>query len=357
MAKVKKIVKSIGIVLLAIVVLVCAFFAYLTVTALNPKREAATLTTGTNSNNTIEIGEEFSVLSWNIGYCALGEESSFFMDGGDEVRPESKNVIEKNLAGVTGYLKGINADFMCIQEVDSGSKRSYKIMETDSLINGFGYDSSYALNYKCNYVPFPWPTIGKVSSGIMTMSTLPIESTQRIALPSPFKWPVSTANLKRCLDASFINLEGTDKQLVLINLHLEAYDDGEGKAAQTKVLLDFVQEQYEKGNYVIACGDWNQTFPGGLDSFPIKDAELWTPGTLDNSILPEGWNFAYDTTVPTCRLLNQPYDAQSDATQYYVIDGYLLSPNVKVESIETQNLDFEFSDHNPVLLKASLVEE
>ena len=24
----------------------------------------------------------FTVLSWNVGYCALGEESDFFMDGG-----------------------------------------------------------------------------------------------------------------------------------------------------------------------------------------------------------------------------------------------------------------------------------
>ncbi|MFR6426479.1 MAG: hypothetical protein ACLUNO_13905 [Oscillospiraceae bacterium] len=32
--------------------------------------------------------------------------------------------------------------------------------------------------------------------------------------------------------------------------------------------------------------------------------------------------------MPTCRLDNQPYDAESEATQHYVIDGFILSPNV-----------------------------
>lgn len=76
----------------------------------------------------------------------------------------------------------------------------------------------------------------------------------------------------------YIDLEGTDAQLVLVNLHLEAYDDGEGKAAQTAALTSFLEQEYAKGNYVIAGGDFNQTFPGGLDKYPIKNDDLWTPG-------------------------------------------------------------------------------
>ena len=85
-----------------------------------------------------------------------------------------------------------------------------------------GLDTAHARNYKCAFVPYPIPPIGKVSSGIMTLSTAPIASAERIALPSPFKWPVSVANLKRCLMPVYIDLEGTDAQLVLVNLHLEA---------------------------------------------------------------------------------------------------------------------------------------
>jgi len=45
---------------------------------------------------------------------------------------------------------------------------------------------------------------------------------------------------------------------VLVNLHLEAYDSGEGKIAQTKLLVEFLEQEYAKGNYVIAGGDFNQ---------------------------------------------------------------------------------------------------
>ena len=34
----------------------------------------------------------------------------------------------------------------------------------------------------------------------------------------------------------------------------------------------------------------------------------------------------YDPTIPHTGLLNQPYDVESEKTQYYVIDGFILSP-------------------------------
>ena len=259
------------------------------------------------------------------------------------------------MGGIVSTVKELDADFMFLQEIEADpSTRSYGIEEAERMRTETGLDTAHARNYKCAFVPYPIPPIGKVSSGIMTLSTAPIASAERIALPSPFKWPVSVANLKRCLMPVYIDLEGTDAQLVLVNLHLEAYDDGEGKAAQTAALKSFLEQEYAKGNYVIAGGDFNQTFPGGLDKYPIKNADLWTPGTLDDSMLPDGWHFAYDTATPTCRLDNQPYDAESDATQHYVIDGFILSPNVELTGVQTQDDGFRFSDHNPVLLNIRL---
>ena len=120
------------------------------------------------------------------------------------------------------------------------------------------------------------------------------------------------------------------------------------------MLFSVLQQEYEKGNYVIAGGDFNQTFPGGLDAYPTLDSSTWVPGVLESSILPEGWHFAYDTDAPSCRLLNQPYDPSDPATQYYVIDGYILSPNVEAIRVQTMDLQFHASDHNPVYLEAKL---
>ena len=71
--------------------------------------------------------------------------------------------------------------------------------------------------------------------------------------------------------------------------------------------------------------------------------------------MPEGFSFAFDDSVPTSRLLNEPYSHQPETTQLYVIDGFLLSPNVQVDSVETLDLDFRYTDHNPVLLEATLL--
>lgn len=142
---------------------------------------------------------------------------------------------------------------------------------------------------------------------------------------------------------------------MLVNLHLEAYDSGEGKIAQTKLLVEFLEQEYAKGNYVIAGGDFNQTFSReDMEQYPVINPDLWTPGVLDLSGLSEDWILAEDHTVPSCRLLNQPYDPESPDTQFYIIDGFLLSPNLTLEEVKTTDAGFRYADHNPVTIQVRL---
>ena len=295
--------------------------------------------------------EDLTVLSWNIGYAGLGKDSDFFMDGGKDVKSADRETVEKYLSGIREFILNQDADLIMLQEVETDSSRTYGINEADFLADG---SSVHALNYSCPFVPYPLPPIGKVHSGLLTTTEYEIERADRIALPCPFSWPVSTANLKRCLLAAYLPIEGSSSQLVLVNFHLEAYDDGEGKIAQTQMLREFIQNEYEKGNYVIAGGDFNQTFPGTLDIYPILQSDYWVPGELDSDILPEGWSFAYDTSAPSCRLLNQPYDRANADTQHYVLDGFIISPNIQLNSVKNIDLLFENSDHNPVMLNVTL---
>ena len=242
-----------------------------------------------------------------------------------------------------------------LQEVDTDSKRSYGYDQWRQYeFDLENYESRFALNYSCDYVPYPvTEPIGRVHSGVATYSRYDITAATRYRLPCPFSWPVRIANLKRCLLVTRIPIDGSEQELVLVNLHLEAYDDGEGKEAQTAMLLQILQEEYAKGNYVIAGGDFNQSFPDGTDRYPIASGADWTPGTLGD--LPAGWRYAWDSAAPTCRLLNQPYSAGSSGTQFYVIDGFILSPNVEPVSVRTQDAEFAVTDHNPVVLEARLV--
>lgn len=350
---IKKIFKVVGILAAAVAALLAVLVIFLTVTEFKPEdREAASFIITDNKTSTAQADHEFTVFSWNTGYGGLGKESDFFMDGGEMVNPPSQEVVEKNMDGIAAYMQSQDADAWLLQEVDVNSSRTDGLAQYEFYRSKLNANGAFAYNYKCAFVPIPLPPMGRVESGIETITQYAMDTdAQRISLPCPFSWPTSAANLKRCLLVTRMPLEGSDKEVVFVNLHLEAYDDGEGKTAQTKVLMEVLQKEYEKGNYVIAGGDFNQTFPGALENYPIADAEKWTPGTLDESTLSEGWEFAYDAENPTCRLLDQPY---CEDCQLYVIDGFIISPNINVEEVETVDLDFEFSDHNPVKLKFTL---
>ena len=353
----KKFLKIFAVLLVIIIAAAALLVIFLSVTEYRPADTETAQSSPAESSENIEASDDITILSWNTGFGGLGKESDFFMDGGEMVYPPSQEIVEKNVDGISDFLENFEADIYILQEVDYSSDRTERMDQISiySGIKNFGY--SYARNYMCEFVPFPIPPLGKMDSGIMTMSEYAMDAGVRISLPCPFSWPVSTANLKRCLLVNRFTLEGSDKELVVVNLHLEAYDNGEGKAAQTEALMEVLTEEYEKGNYVIAGGDFNQTFSGALDSFPILDDTYWQPGTLEDSALPDGWAFAYDASNPTCRLLNKPYSGEDGSAQYYVIDGFILSPNIELNEIETIDLGFEYADHNPVKLEFKLIKE
>ena len=350
----KKLLKVLLIIVLVIVVAAGGLVGFLSATEYRP--DDVEYISASTLGEPESVGDTVRLVTWNVGYCGLGEKEDFVMDGGTgDGKPERED-FDAYFSGVLSTLDELDADVYMLQEVDENSTRSYGTNEMKSFSEGRNAHSSvYALNYSCPFVPFPWPPIGKVNSGILTTSDYAVQggSAERIALPCPFSWPIRTANLKRCLLVSRYYIPDLDKELVVVNLHLEAYDDGEGKEAQTAMLLQILQEEYAKGNYVIAGGDFNQSFPDGTDRYPIASGADWTPGTLGD--LPAGWQYAWDSAAPTCRLLNQPYSAGSSGTQFYVIDGFILSPNVEPVSVRTQDAEFAVTDHNPVVLEARLV--
>ena len=348
----KKLLRTLLILILVLVLAVGGLLGWLSATEYMPEAVETLEVRSLSAESAGVPREGLRILSWNIGYAGLGKESDFFMDGGKNSRSADNATVNRYLSGIRATVEAEEPDVVLFQEVDVNSGRTYGIDETTSLLMNTGV---HALNYSCPFVPVPFPPIGRVNSGLFTTTDYRIERAERVSLPCPFSWPLRIANLKRCLLVSYLPVEGSDSRLVLVNLHLEAYDDGEGKIAQTNQLREFILAEYEKGNYVIAGGDFNQTFPGSLEAYPILDPSLWTPGILDDSLLPEGWEFVYDLSTPTCRLLNQPYDpGDLEHTQHYVIDGFIISPNVELTSVSTLDCGFENSDHNPVELLVSL---
>jgi len=342
--------------IIAIIVLaVLGLLAYMTATDYKPADVEKVTSEGTASSE-FKVGDQLTFMTWNIGYGALGDNADFFMDGGKMVKSASKERVENNLDGIAEGIQMYDPDAVLLQEVDVDASRSYKMDEMEFFKDKFeGYESSFAYNYKAAFVPYPVPPLGKVFAGLGTFTKAGTADVERVQLPVPFKWPVSTVNLKRCLMVSRIPIADSDKELVLINLHLEAYDSGAGKIAQTKMLAEFMQEEAEKGNYVIAGGDFNQIFSTvDANAFPLQKG-MWQPGKIDVKAFAGDWNFLMDEETPSCRSLDKPYvDADRDTFQYYLIDGFIVSENIGIDEFRTVDFDFENSDHNPVVLKLRL---
>lgn len=350
-----RILRAVGILLLCIVVLLAGLVGFLSLTEYRPQARESIAVTG-NAADSPSKGETFTVAAWNIGYGALGDNADFFMDGGSMVKTADKTRIEQNISGILDAIESMQPDVLFLQEVDTSSMRSEMVDEYVRIWKQLDeYDASFANNFKVAFLPYPFPPIGKVDSGVATFSSFIVSSSERIQLPVPFSWPMRMANLKRCLLVSRVPISGSDRELVLFNLHLEAYDDGEGKRAQTKMLADLLADEAAKGNYVIAGGDFNQIFSTADGSaFPVQEGN-WAASEIDVTQFDGSWQFLMDESVPSCRSLYKPYaDADKTSFQYYVIDGFIVSGNLTVDAFAAQDFGFVCSDHNPLLLRVTM---
>ena len=350
-----KILKVVFRILISLVLIVAIGLGVLSIAEYRPK-DVETVTGAHEVEALLETGKSISLVSWNTGYGALSDNADFFMDGGKSVYSSSRERVEENLGGIRETLKKLNPDLVLLQEVDINSSRSYGIDERTVLREAIpGADESFAYNFNALFVPYPIPPIGHVEGGLFTLSRAPATMAERISLPCPFSWPVRIVNLKRCLLVSRFPVLGTDRELVLINLHLEAYDSGAGKEAQTKQLVSFMEEEYAKGNYVIAGGDFNQRFTNiDQSAYPVYSG-MWQPGTIEAEAFGSNFSQLMDNTTPTRRSLDKPLaGADLQGFQFYLIDGFICSANVQVEAMETIDEGFVSSDHNPIRLLFTL---
>ncbi len=290
-----------------------------------------------------------------IGYCGLDESMDFFYDGGKQVRP-SKDKVENSLDRVTQFLSDNDSlEFLLLQEVDISSKRSYRINEYEKIEQTLSdYQSFLGINYNVFFVPLP-PTnpMGKVKSGLQSLSKFTPKSVTRFSFPGNYGWPMGVFMLDRCFLVSRYFVDN-QKELLVINTHNSAYDDGSLRKVQMAYLKNFLLKEYEKGNYVIVGGDWNQSPNGFKKEIKGHVFDNDNYAEIGPAYPSEEWQWAYDESVPSNRRVTESYER--GVTPTTVIDFYLLSPNIQQVSVRTIDMDFKNSDHQPVLLKMLLKE-
>ncbi len=338
--------------LLIVIAIPIIFLAYISLNNYSP--DYKTIIQENASSDIISDTAELNLMIWNIGYCGLNAEMDFFYSGGTQVYPEA-DVVNNNIRGVKRNLKNNEySDFIMLQEVDENSQRSYFTNQVDTFNQLLKKHYSFmAYNYKVPFVPMPVTNpMGGVLSGLQTLSRYKPTEVLRYSYEGNFIWPKSLFLLDRCFMVSrFIINSG--KELLVINTHNSAYDNGGLRKAQMQQIKAFVLKEYEKGNYIIVGGDWNQCAPDFKSDFAIDAMDLVNNLYIEDDLMPKDWTWLYDNSLPTNRRNSTEYIKGTTLTT--VIDFYLLSPNIKALSVKNIDTGFKFSDHQAVKAIVKLI--
>lgn len=333
-----------------LVLILAIFLTYASLSDYKPKPKE--LIYASSSPDTINVDNSLSLMIWNIGYCGLSDDMDFFYDGGKQVRTSKGNVIENFQYVKKTLLANDSLDFMLLQEVDTHSKRSYYVNELDSFNNLLPQFTSFlGKNYDVFFVPSPpISPLGKVTSGLVSYSKFNPKTVTRYAFPGNYSWPVKLFMLDRCFLVTRYPTNN-HRELIVINTHNSAYDDGSLKKQQMEYLKSFLLKEYQKGNYLIVGGDWNQSPPDDEYSEIREDSptKRFVLNPINKEYLPKDWSWVYQKNTPTNRYLNAPYEKEKSITP--IIDFYLMSPNILPEDVKVLNNEFQYTDHLPVISK------
>lgn len=290
------------------------------------------------------IPDSLKIMTWNIGYAGLGDNMSFFMDGGKDVR-DTKERTEDNLRNIIETIRTQNPDILLLQEVDINSHRTYHTNEVQRLQEEFPeYHIYFAPNLKSWFIPTPVKEpIGEAHSGVVIMTRFEADSAIRHQYPARHPWPARMFHLKKCLlETDFTLPDG--RKLIVGNTHCSAYDDGTMRIQEIRHINHLLNAQ--KGCSFIIGGDWNQYPKGYTPSDKELNDKNFIVQPLPSDELEKIGKFTYAPSLHTARYIDKPYDKESSTKT--LIDYFFHSEDISIDEINTQDLEFRYSDHNPV---------
>ena len=339
------------IVILLVLVTVSLFAAFMVLTDYKPEETTAPMIDGTPGYGAAQLDTPYTAVTYHIGGGILGAAQDSFWEGGDNAAAESLEEVEANLSAVRRTL-GKGYDFILLQEVDTDSGRSFHMDQSAALAEQFGekYQHAFAIDYQIPFMPLP-PTdpTGGVKSGLQVFSQVLLESVTRYRLDADVNMLLRPFLPDSCFVATVVPVEG-GRNLILINVHFSGYGQSAAVQAQQMAQLNAFIEQQNARDYVIVGGAWNRGLPG-TPTFP-NGWKGETPGwaaKMPKEFASGSTQWAIDIQTPTRRALDNPYS--EDKSFAAVTDGFLVSSNVEIVSVKTQNLGFRNSAHNPVVLE------
>ena len=278
--------------------------------------------------------DEFTVVAYNIGYLSgLTNNQAVARD---------EMLYRQNLEIAIAALQTVNPDILALQEIDLDSRRSFRVNQVEALAKALAYpERAIAVNWDQRYVPFPyWPPtahFGEILSGQAILSQLPITAHERIVLDrvpgNPFYY--NALYLDRLAQVATVQIG--ERSLVVINLHLEAFD-APTRQQQTEFVLQLA-ETYGQQQPVLLLGDFNSAVNRAEEGEPRSIATV-----LDSSAL---------AAAVTTDQLAQPEQLTfpSDEPQYKLDYVFYTPDSLEVLDVQVLTAATQASDHLPVVVR------
>lgn len=224
----------------------------------------------------------FSIFTWNISYgFGMGSE------GSDGYAPKELASFQASLGKIAETIKASEADVVLLQEIDFDSSRSQRTDQLAELARLSGYSYwARAESWRANYIPFPFTPVshhfGHMNSGGAVLSRWPIVKNEvhLLAKPTSQAWWYNLFYLHRYFQV--VTLKLIDREVKLINLHLEAFDQA-AKEEQARELV-----RYTKKHQVdFIGGDFNMLPAGAMKRSGFSNPKDVYEGDQTYKILEE----------------------------------------------------------------------
>lgn len=290
---------------------------------------------------------ELKISSYNIGHGQGIKENPWDY--------RDKDITLRQLSLVADAIARIDADILLLQEVDLDSRRTFHMNQLEFIKRKAEYPyHACALLWEKNYVPFPyWPIghhIGYVRAANCILSKFPLSNHERVVFDKPesnpfwYNWGYIDYALER------VNVAVGSKTLVVINVHLDAFD----KAAREKQIG--VVENYVKDIDlpVILGGDFNTVppdakkqngFPDSIhDDYQNERTLRWFESNAKDLKAPALSN---NTDSEPCKLCTYPSNQPNRQLDHI----FLLGGSLSFVDFWVDSLAKTASDHLPVVAK------
>jgi endonuclease/exonuclease/phosphatase family metal-dependent hydrolase len=289
-------------------------------------------------------GETLDIVIWNLGYGGLGAGSDFIADGGTHMFPPSRRAVRENVHGIAAFLESQrDADIVITQEIARGGPVNYWVdlrERVETVLSG--RDTTFFADFQTRLMP--WPL--RLVHGQEIFSRASVAGADVVALPAE---DAGIFGVRRRYASPYVRLAG-DANWTIASVHLAAFDeDAAVRTRQLRELLVWAQREYQSGRRVVIGGDWNLQLVETDFPNTTEERHLFWLFPFPPDALPEGWRIAADAAIPSVRTNYMQYVPGENYVT--TIDGFIVSPNVAVESVHGFDLGFAHSDHQPVRVR------